>query len=317
MSAEPMKLAFTGAQPAPAGMIPSAPLQGPLTYSPRQKPGGDGEALVRQYLPLVRRIAWHVHGSMSTIVDVEDLVQIGLVALVEAVGHAAEQGAQFRAYLTTRLRGAMIDELRRQATSTRGAMRRRRQYQAAIAAVTARTGRAPDEAAIAAELGGLLAALVAKDDWLAAEFSAADPTRYRQYLLHLDPAARFCVVSFVWGPGQKTPVHDHTVWGLVGVMHGAERCDEYALDNGHPVSTGKSHVMKPGDIEAVSPTVGDWHRVSSASDGTSVSIHVYGANIGAVHRHVFDAATGAPKPFISGYTGDIVPNWWDRSRSAA
>ena len=140
MSAEPMSNAFAGAQPAPQAMVP----QGPLTYSPRQRPGGDSEALIRQHLPMVRRIAWHVHGSMSTIVDVEDLVQIGLVALVEAVGQAAEQGAQFKAYLQTRLRGAMIDELRRQATTTRGAMRRRRQYQAAIAAVTARTGRAPE-----------------------------------------------------------------------------------------------------------------------------------------------------------------------------
>ena len=108
MSAEPMKQAFAGAQP--------------LTYAPRRRPEADKEALVRQYLPLVRRIAWHVHGSMSTIVDVEDLVQIGLVALVEAVGQAAEQGAQFRAYLQTRLRGAMIDELRRQATTTRRAV---------------------------------------------------------------------------------------------------------------------------------------------------------------------------------------------------
>ncbi|MGP7794773.1 RNA polymerase sigma factor FliA [Sphingomonas sp. CLY1604] len=167
MSAEPMKLAFADAQPAPAGMIPNAP----LTYSPRQRPGGDGEALVRQYLPLVRRIAWHVHGSMSTIVEVEDLVQIGLVALVEAVGQAAEQGAQFRAYLTTRLRGAMIDELRRQATSTRGAMRRRRQYHAAIAALTARTGRAPDEVAIAAELGVSV-------EKLRADYETADAIRF-------------------------------------------------------------------------------------------------------------------------------------------
>lgn len=171
MSAEPMNRAFAGAQPAPAALIPPGLGQPPLTYSPRQRPGGDGEALIRQYLPLVRRIAWHVHGSMSTIVDVEDLVQIGLVALVEAVGQAAEQGAQFRAYLTTRLRGAMIDELRRQATTTRGAMRRRRQYQAAIATLTARTGRAPDQAAIAAELGISV-------ERLRAEYETADAVRF-------------------------------------------------------------------------------------------------------------------------------------------
>ncbi len=57
MSAEPMSNAFAGAQPAPQAMVP----QGPLTYSPRQRPGGDSEALIRQHLPMVRRIAWHVH----------------------------------------------------------------------------------------------------------------------------------------------------------------------------------------------------------------------------------------------------------------
>jgi RNA polymerase sigma factor for flagellar operon FliA len=159
MSAEPMRMAFADAQPAPAGMIPQAP----LTYSPRQRPGGDSEALIRQYLPLVRRIAWHVHGSMSTIVDVEDLVQIGLVALVEAVGQAVEQGAQFRAYLQTRLRGAMIDELRRQW--------RRRQYHAAIATLTATTGRAPDEQALATELGITV-------EKLRAEYETADAVRF-------------------------------------------------------------------------------------------------------------------------------------------
>jgi RNA polymerase sigma factor for flagellar operon FliA len=167
MSAEPMQQRFAAATPAPAAMVP----QGPLTYSRASRPGGDQEAMIRQYLPLVRRIAWHVHGSMSSIVEVEDLVQIGLVALVEAVGHAAEQGAQFRAYLQTRLRGAMIDELRRQATTTRGAMRRRRQYHAALATLTASTGRAPDEAALAKELGVTV-------EKLRAEYETADAVRF-------------------------------------------------------------------------------------------------------------------------------------------
>ncbi|MFZ9530819.1 MAG: cysteine dioxygenase, partial [Burkholderiales bacterium] len=45
----------------------------------------------------------------------------------------------------------------------------------------------------------------------------------------------------------------------------------------------------------------------------SISIHVYGANIGAVKRHVFDPATGADKPFVSGYSSPQMPNFWDRS----
>ena len=68
------------------------------------------------------------------------------------------------------------------------------------------------------------------------------------------------------------------------------------------------------EIDIVSPTVGDIHRVENAyADRTSISIHVYGANIGAVRRHVFDAATGAKKMFVSGYSSSQVPNLWDRS----
>src|SRR3546814_10991092 len=90
------------------------------------------EALAHKHLPLVRRIAWHIHGTMSSIVEVEDLIQIGLVALVEAAAAFEDRGqVTFEQYLATRVRGAMIDELRRQATLPRGAMTRRRQYNAA------------------------------------------------------------------------------------------------------------------------------------------------------------------------------------------
>ena len=53
--------------------------------------------------------------------------------------------------------------------------------------------------------------------------------------------------------------------------------------------------------EAVSPAIGDIHRVRNAlADRVSISIHVYGANIGAVRRHVFDAKIGEAKTFVSG-----------------
>lgn len=66
-------------------------------------------------------------------------------------------------------------------------------------------------------------------------------------------------------------------------------------------------------MEAVSPSVGDIHRVTNAyDDRVSVSIHVYGANIGAVSRASYDDA-GRPKRFISGYSNTTVPNLWDVS----
>lgn len=161
-----------------------------------------------------------------------------------------------------------------------------------------------------------LRALVTHDDWLPDEFARPSPTSYRQYLLYCDPLERFSVVSFVWLPGQRTPIHDHTVWGLVGVMRGEEQCDEYA-DPGQaagPPRPAGTHRVKPGDVDRVSPRIGDVHVVSNAGDeGAAVSIHVYGANIGAVRRHTFDPESGAPREFVSGYHNTTVPNLWDRS----
>ena len=175
-----------------------------------------------------------------------------------------------------------------------------------------------DEAATLRQGKKLLAGLIEHDDWLPEPFAQPDPNSYRQYLLYCDPLERFSVVSFVWGPGQTTPIHDHTVWGLVGVMRGAEKCEEYERpgDNRPMRKTGE-HIVKPGDIDAVSPALGDIHTVSNAlADRPSVSIHVYGANIGAVRRHVYLPETGEIKPFMSGYSSSFVPNLWHRPAEA-
>jgi predicted metal-dependent enzyme (double-stranded beta helix superfamily) len=71
--------------------------------------------------------------------------------------------------------------------------------------------------------------------------------------------------------------------------------------------------LEPGQVEAVSPRVGDIHRVSNAfDDRVSISIHVYGANIGAVKRAVY-REDGSEKTFISGYSNRYLPNIWDLS----
>ena len=167
----------------------------------------------------------------------------------------------------------------------------------------------PDETTLLDAGAGLLAPLVARDDWLPAAFAVPHPEHYQQYLLHCDPAQRFSIVSFVWGPGQVTPIHDHTVWGLIGMLRGAEDSQPYRLDaQGVPVMTGPPVRLSPGDVEVLSPRLGDIHRVSNAdADRVSVSIHVYGANIGTVRRSVFTEA-GERKSFISGYANAQWPN---------
>jgi predicted metal-dependent enzyme (double-stranded beta helix superfamily) len=172
----------------------------------------------------------------------------------------------------------------------------------------------PDEPRILSEGGALLRTLVARDDWLPDDFAQPDPTHYQQFLLHADSSERFSVVSFVWGPGQATPVHDHTVWGLIGMLRGAEYSQAYALEpDGRARPQGAAVRLDAGNVEAVSPTIGDLHRVHNAhADRVSISIHVYGANIGAVRRHTYPAE-GGRKPFVSGYSNTLLPNLWDRS----
>src|SRR5690606_4007931 len=100
----------------------------------------------------------------------------------------------------------------------------------------------------------LLGRLIACDAWLPDEFAQPHPEHYQQYLLYCDPFERFSLVSFVWGPGQRTPIHDHTVWGVIGMLRGAEVSESFELSGRGeaPRATGSVR-LEPGQIEAVSP----------------------------------------------------------------
>lgn len=168
-----------------------------------------------------------------------------------------------------------------------------------------------DEAHILARGRERLAGLVAVDDWLPDAFAQPHPQYYQQYLLYADPLDRFSIVSFVWGPGQRTPVHDHLTWGLVGCLRGRERETAYERQADGSFRATDTRLLLPGQTAAVSPSIGDVHQVANdLADQPSVSIHVYGLNIGRVQRHVFDPDSGAAKSFVSGYASSVVPNLW-------
>ncbi len=121
-----------------------------LTYGRRAGPTPD--QLAQQYMPLVRKIAWHVHGRVSSAIEIEDLLQIGMVALVEAANSFEDRGHGFASYAQLRVRGAMIDHLRRHATLCRSAMARRKTLQTARRELEQKFGRAPSEAEVAQHL---------------------------------------------------------------------------------------------------------------------------------------------------------------------
>ncbi len=147
-----------------------------------------------------------------------------------------------------------------------------------------------------------LQALVARDDWLPPTMAEDHPEHYCQHLLYCDPDRRYSLISAVWWPGQGTPVHDHLTWGVVGMLRGAEWSQHYSVGDGAPCPIGEPELLEPGKFTTVSPQSRDIHRVWNAySDRVSISIHLYGGDIGSIERHVFDSATGAKKSFVSGY----------------
>lgn len=169
-----------------------------------------------------------------------------------------------------------------------------------------------DERAILDAARPLMKNLVVSDDWLPKEYAVSNRGAYQQYLLYCDPFERFSLVSFVWGPGQMTPIHDHGVWGLIGMLRGSEISTNFRWSPlaGSLEQDGDVVQLYHGDVEAVSPALGDIHKVRNASTTESaISIHLYGANIGAITRNTYDIS-GEKRSFVSGYTNAHMPNIW-------
>jgi len=118
----------------------------------------DRDQLVRRFVPLVKRIAYHLMARLPANVQFEDLLQNGMLGLLDALERFEEGfGAQFETYATQRIRGAMLDELRGNDWMSRGDRRHQRSIEAAVRALEQRHGRAPSEGEIAAEMGMKLA----------------------------------------------------------------------------------------------------------------------------------------------------------------
>jgi RNA polymerase sigma factor for flagellar operon FliA len=116
--------------------------------------GHSVDALVIEHQSLVRRIAYHLLARLPASVEVDDLIQAGQVGLIEAArNYRAEAGAAFATFASARIRGAMIDELRRGDWVPRSVHRRARDIAAAVSRVESRSGRDASDTEIAEELG--------------------------------------------------------------------------------------------------------------------------------------------------------------------
>jgi predicted metal-dependent enzyme (double-stranded beta helix superfamily) len=121
---------------------------------------------------------------------------------------------------------------------------------------------------------------------LTAEQRLGSPDRYRSHTLHVEPDGSFSIIALVWRPGQVTRIHDHVTWCVFGVIQGVEHEDLYDADL-RLIGQSDNHV---GDVSGFAPP-GDIHRVNNTSDGTAISIHIYGTDvtrIGSSVRRYYD-----------------------------
>jgi len=154
-------------------------------------------------------------------------------------------------------------------------------------------------------------------DWLKEEYRIPPRGKtgvaagYGQYCLYRR-ADKLSVVAFAWGAGKGTPVHDHLAWGVLGFVLGSERETRYRrVDDGSDpgyakleqtvvVTTGEgqtSHIMTPRR---------DIHRVENPGTTPSVSLHIYGCDIGSQRRRRYDLETGKVTWYVTPHDSDEV-----------
>lgn len=119
-------------------------------YTASGKPDKDQQ--LERYLPLVKRLAFQMAAKLPANVEVDDLIQNGLIGLMDALNRFQEMGAQFETYATSRIKGAMLDSLRQDDTLPRLLRQEMRKIEKGIRALEQQFKRPPTEAEIAAHL---------------------------------------------------------------------------------------------------------------------------------------------------------------------
>jgi predicted metal-dependent enzyme (double-stranded beta helix superfamily) len=137
---------------------------------------------------------------------------------------------------------------------------------------------------------------------------------YGQYCLYRR-GHELSVIAFCWAPGKGTPIHDHLSWGVLGFIDGQEKETRYKrVDDGASAERAELKEIgvvhsKKGDVSHVVTPSRDIHKVENPGETPSLSIHVYGCDMGAQRRRRYDAATGAIEWYTTPHDSDeiVVP----------
>lgn len=177
----------------------------------------------------------------------------------------------------------------------------------------------PDQWKIVAQVEPLVQRLVTSDDlgWLKPEYRKPPEGKtgvaagYGQYCLYRR-GTELSVIAFCWGAGKGTPIHDHLSWGVLGFIDGAEMETRYKrVDDGSSESHAKLeqvgvHYTEKGRTSHVVTPSRDVHKVENPGDTPSISIHVYGCDMGRQRRRRYDAQTGQIEWYVTPHDSDEV-----------
>ena len=142
--------------------------------------------------------------------------------------------------------------------------------------------------------------LVADDRWLEERFRVGSPDCYTRHLLHKDPNNRFVVLALVWQPGQMTPIHDHSCWGVMGIVANMleevcyDRLDDGSRADFAELEQSRGTDVGQGGVAYLLPPYEEIHRIGNTSDKPTISLHVYGRDLDEIN--VFDAHSGKVSP---------------------
>lgn len=124
---------------------------------------------------------------------------------------------------------------------------------------------------------------------------------YSQYPLYVAPDGSYCITAVSFAPGSSTAVHDHRIWGVVGIYQGMEEQEFYKFDEQRKLYKAGYMLSLPGDCSYLLPPHEEIHSVSNPGERPSVSIHVYGADITKIARHSYNLETGTISITYSSY----------------
>ena len=111
------------------------------------------EDLIKSNYQLVKKIAWHLHGRVQSIIDIEDLIQIGMIGLISAAkNYTPVKDASFTSYASLRIRGEIVDYLRKNSSLCRSTIRMKKLAENAVENLNKKLGREPDSVEIAEEI---------------------------------------------------------------------------------------------------------------------------------------------------------------------